>query len=255
MQGRMARKVESPLSLTTEALQETFSVIKDVDFVSMIIRLLKIIEAKDPRENVAHTSRVSFYSLAIFDRYCQNNRMQEMERIRFKAALRVAAMLHDIGKIEIPDIILNKTGHLTENEVEVMKTHTWAGARLFFPISSFIDQIIYEVTLRHHENWDGTGYPGYVDVLTGKTLKVNPKTGMALGLKGTEIPLSARIVSIADVYDVLSSRRMHKDAWKEDAVLNEINRSKGIKFQPELVDIFFDVLPEIRKIKLLYKDR
>jgi len=254
MQHRILSRTQGCLSSTIEALKESFSVIKEMDFVSMIIRFLKIIEMKDPRENIAHTSRVSCYSLAIFNRYCQNNKIADDEKAHYQAALRIASMLHDIGKVEIPDYILQKTGQLTESELEVMKRHTWVGARLFFPISSFVDQITYEVTLRHHENWDGTGYPGYVDVSTGKPLKINPTTGRALGLKEGEIPLSARIVSIADVYDVLSSRRVHKDAWKEDAVLDEINRSKGIKFQPELVDIFFDILPEIRKIKALYND-
>ena len=254
MQSEISNKKHNDISTTIEALKTSFSVVKDVDFVSMIVRLLKIIEMKDPRENIAHTSRVSFYSLAIFNRYCQKNEIPDSEKAPYEAALRVAAMLHDIGKVGLPDTILKKTGSLCESEMETIKRNTWIGARLFFPISSFVDQITYEVVLRHHENWDGTGYPGYVDVLTGKPLQIDPKTGKAMGLKKEEIPLSARIVSIADVYDVLSSRRVHKKAWREEAVLNEINRSKGFKFQPELVNIFFDVLPEIRRIKSLYSD-
>ena len=254
MQHGNLNKTQNSLSLTIEALKESFSVIKSVDFVSMIIRFLRMVEMKDPRENIAHASRVSFYSLAIFNRYCQNNKIDATEKAHYQAALRIASMLHDIGKFELPDSILQKKGSLTANEVAIMQRHTWIGARLFFPISSFLDQITYEVTLRHHENWDGTGYPGYIDVATGKALKIDSTTGKVLGLKGTEIPLSARIVSIADVYDVLVSKRVYKEAWKEEAVLNEISRSRGTKFQPELVDIFFDVLPEIRKIKALCSD-
>lgn len=254
MQNGVSSKAKANLSSTIKVLKESFSVIKHADFVSMIIRFLHIIEMKAPRENIAHTNRVSLYSLAIFDRYCQNNKIEDKEKTHYQAALRVASMLHDIGKVGIPEHILRKKGMLSEREVAIMQRHTWIGARLFLPITSFLDQIIYEVTLRHHENWDGTGYPGYIDVATGSPLKINPGTGKAIGLKGEEIPLSARIVSIADVYDVLSSRRVHKDAWKEDAVLTEITRNKGFKFQPELVDIFLDILPEIKKIKALYND-
>jgi len=239
------------MQVLKDGLQASFSTIKNMDIPTVFFRFLRMIEMKDERENIAHMTRVSFYSLALFDRYCQLHQISEQEQERYRAALRIASMLHDVGKIEIPDSILKKTGHLFDAEFAVMMRHTYVGARLFLPISSYIDQITYEVALRHHENWDGTGYPGYIDVATGKALKIDIETGKTVGLKGEEIPLSARIVSIADVYDVLSSKRVYKDAWQEDAVLNEINRGRGTKFQPELVNIFFDILPEIKKIKAL----
>ncbi|MBN1496270.1 MAG: phosphohydrolase, partial [Spirochaetes bacterium] len=106
----------------------------------------------------------------------------------------------------------------------------------------------------HHENWDGTGYPGKIDVETGEPIEKNPD-GTAVPLKGEEIPIFGRIVALADVFDALSSKRVYKDAWEEKSVLEEIRNMSGKKFDPDLVDIFFERLDVIRSIMKRYPDK
>ena len=106
------------------------------------------------------------------------------------------------------------------------------------------------------KNWDGSGYPGKIawqqyDALEDQSGEF---TDHPAGLKGEEIPLFARIVAIADVFDALSSKRVYKDAWSEDDVLNEIRKCRGNKFDPELVDIFFEIIPILRHIQEKYPD-
>lgn len=127
------------------------------------------------------------------------------------------------------------------------------GAKLFIDSQSELDEIAMQIALRHHEKWDGTGYPGHFDVQTGKPLKTDPH-GKVPGLEGDEIPLMGRITSIADVYDALSTKRVYKEIWAEPDVLNEIRNHSGISFDPELVDIFFQVLPNIKQIASRYAD-
>jgi len=221
---------------------------------AMIMRMIKISEMRDPKETGAHANRVASYSVEIYDRYAFHRNISETERTKYRDSLRVASMLHDVGKVSIPDSILKKNGRLTDEEFKFMQTHTWRGAALFKPITSFVDEIAVEIALRHHENWDGSGYPGFINKETGEAERLDYATGKNQGLKGDEIPLSARIVSIADVYDALSSRRIYKDAWEEDEVLNEIKNSSGKKFDPELVDYFFEALPNIQAIKNLFTE-
>ena len=109
------------------------------------------------------------------------------------------------------------------------------------------------VALRHHENWDGTGYPGHVDVVTGKPLETTAD-GKALPLKGEEIPIFGRVVSLADVYDALISKRVYKEAWDEKDVLNEIKSLSGKKFDPDLIDVFFECTEIINSIRARYPD-
>ena len=221
---------------------------------AMIMRMIKISEMRDPRETGAHANRVASYSVEIYDRYAFHKNIPEKERIKYRDSLRVASMLHDVGKVSIPDAILKKNGRLTDEEFKVMQTHTWRGAALFKPITSFVDEVAVEIALRHHENWDGSGYPGFINKETGEAEKLDLVTGKNQGLKGEEIPLPARIVSIADVYDALSSRRIYKEAWEENEVLDEIKKCSGTKFDPELVSYFFEVLPNIQAIKHLFSD-
>ena len=171
------------------------------------------------------------------------------EQTKYRDSLKIASMLHDIGKVAISDLILKKAGKLTDEEFSVMKTHTWLGARLFIGNDSPLDKLSMEIALRHHENWDGTGYPGHIDIETGAPLKTDKKTGCAQGLKGEEIPLGARIVAMADVYDALSSKRSYKDSWTEEDILEEIKKMSGKKFDPEIAKAFFEVLDRIQAIK------
>ena len=110
-----------------------------------------------------------------------------------------------------------------------------------------------DIALTHHENWDGTGYPGWVDPLTEQPIKTDAQ-GKVLGRVGEEIPLTGRIVALADVYDALCSKRVYKEPWPEDRVLTEIRALTGAKFDPELVEIFFEILPNIKQIRDMYPE-
>ncbi|MGF7107719.1 HD domain-containing phosphohydrolase [Treponema pedis] len=221
---------------------------------SMIMRMIKMAELRDPMETGMHVNRVANYSVEIYDRWAFNNSVRQKEQNSFRDALKIAAMLHDVGKIAIPDVILKKPGKLTEEEFFLMQTHTWVGAKLFNKDESYLDTLSSEIALNHHENWDGSGYPGHINLEDGSPIKINPQTGRAQGKIGAEIPLGARIVALADVYDALSSKRTYKEAWGEDKILKEIKKMSGAKFDPELVKAFFEVLPRIQGIKKRFAD-
>jgi HD-GYP domain-containing protein (c-di-GMP phosphodiesterase class II) len=138
-----------------------------------------------------------------------------------------------------------------------MQAHTCFGARLFVDPQSEVDVISAEVALRHHENWDGTGYPGKVDIWAedpiGASLECDADGG-TLKLKGEEIPLGGRIVAVADVYDALISKRVYKEPWDSGKVYDEIRAMSGTKFDPEIVKAFFEILPRIEEIRSRYPD-
>jgi HD-GYP domain-containing protein (c-di-GMP phosphodiesterase class II) len=162
-------------------------------------------------------------------------------------------MLHDVGKVAISDLILKKPARFTPEEYLVMQHHTIYGAQLFDDPQSPMDIIARDIALTHHENWDGTGYPGWVDAVTGLPVRVDAN-GKTVGRKGDETPLTGRIVAIADVFDALCSKRVYKEPWNEEQVLAEIRQLAGTKFDPELVDIFFEILPSIKQIQNLYPE-
>ncbi|HKL84893.1 MAG TPA: HD domain-containing phosphohydrolase [Treponemataceae bacterium] len=221
---------------------------------SMVLRMIRMAELRDPKETGPHVNRVSSYAVEVYDRWAFNHSIEENESRKFRDTLKIASMLHDVGKVAISDLILKKPAKFTPDEYIIMQGHTWLGAKLFNEIESPVDRIAREVALTHHENWDGTGYPGHVSVETGTVLKLNPDTGKALGLKGREIPISGRIVALADVFDALSCKRVYKEAWTEENVLDEIRKLKGTKFDPEVVDAFFEILPSIQAIKERFPD-
>jgi HD-GYP domain-containing protein (c-di-GMP phosphodiesterase class II) len=134
-----------------------------------------------------------------------------------------------------------------------MQNHTVFGAKLFNDPSSPLDILSREIALTHHENWDGTGYPGWIDPVTGEIEKADNE-GKPLGRKGEEIPLGGRIVAVADVYDALCSKRVYKDPWTEEDVLTEMQKLSGSKFDPDLIDVFFQILPNIKQIKEQYPE-
>jgi response regulator RpfG family c-di-GMP phosphodiesterase len=133
--------------------------------------------------------------------------------------LNYAAPLHDIGKIGIPDAILNKPGAHTPEETEVMRTHAQLGARLLGGSRRPVFRLAADIAISHHENWDGSGYPR--------------------GLRGTEIPVAGRITALADVFDALGSKRCYKDAWPEAEIRAFIQDQRGSKFDPALADLLF----------------
>jgi putative two-component system response regulator len=147
--------------------------------------------------------------------------------------IRVAAPMHDVGKIGIADSILLKPGRLTPEEFEVIKTHTTIGARMLGDSEISLLQLACSIALHHHERWDGHGYPH--------------------GLKGEQIPLAARIVSIVDVYDALVYDRVYHPAFSEEKALQIIKSGKGTQFDPELYENFMKCHGEFLKIREKYK--
>ncbi len=142
--------------------------------------------------------------------------------------IRLAAPMHDLGKIGIPDAILQKPSALTAEEFAVMKTHTIIGARMLEGSESAILQMAHEIAQPHHERWNGSGYPR--------------------GLAGLAIPESARILAIVDVYDALTHRRVYHEALPEDKAIEIMEQDRGKHFDPFLFGVFLSLLPEIRRI-------
>ncbi len=212
----------------------------------VVLRMIKLTELRDPEETQQHVNRVGSYAIEIYQRWADLHNVAKDEVNNYKDILRIAAMLHDVGKVGISDMILKKKGKLTEEEFEEIKMHTIHGARLFNISRSDWEIMAREITLNHHERWNGTGYPGKIDDIHAENIKPGP------GKKGPEIPLSARIVCIADVYDALISARIYKDPWEEEKVLSYIKEQSGQQFDPELVNIFFEIYDIIKAIKDKY---
>ncbi|MGH3442029.1 MAG: HD-GYP domain-containing protein [Nitriliruptorales bacterium] len=140
-----------------------------------------------------------------------------------------AAPMHDIGKIGVPDAVLLKPGALSGEEWAIMQSHTVVGARMLEGSTSRLIQEAGRIALNHHERWDGEGYPN--------------------GVAGEDIPLSARICSISDVFDALTSERPYKDEWPVERAVEEIEAQRGKMFDPVLVDVFKDALPELLELR------
>lgn len=186
----------------------------------VLYTLGEIVEFRS-KETANHVSRVAEYSYILAREYGLSEDEANL--------LRMASPMHDIGKIGIPDTILTKPGKLTEEEFEVIKTHTTIGYEILKQSKRDIMKTAARVALEHHERWDGSGYP--------------------MGRKKEEINIMSRITCLADVYDALSHKRVYKDAWREVDVYAEIERMRGIMFEPRLVDIFFNNLDKILDIR------
>ncbi|MGB5867587.1 MAG: HD domain-containing phosphohydrolase, partial [Arcobacteraceae bacterium] len=148
--------------------------------------------------------------------------------------LKLASPMHDIGKVGIADSILNKPGKLTEDEFEIMKTHSTLGYEMLKGSSRDILKTSAIVALEHHEKWDGTGYPK--------------------GLSKENIHIYGRITAICDVFDALGSDRCYKKAWSLDQILKLFEDQKGKHFDPTLIDLFFANLEEFLVIRNMYVD-
>ena len=206
----------------------------------MILRMIKMAELRDPKETGAHVNRVGAYSAELYEHWAIKNGISEKEIKKVKGDYRMASMLHDVGKVGISDTILKKPGLFNDEERQIMKNHTIYGTELFKYAASDMDKLASEISISHHENWDGTGYPGS---------RTHQK-----GYAGENIPLSGRIVRITDVYDALISVRCYKEAWKEQDVLDEIDKKSGIDFDPFLVTCFFDIYETIKNIQVKYEE-
>ena len=179
-----------------------------------------------------HIHNTSLY-VAILAKAWQKKATNHMLTDRYVESMIEAASLHDIGKITISDTILLKPGKLTPEEFEIMKTHPANGAKMIEEIAARVGETDYLVVAKemahyHHEKWDGTGYP--------------------MGLKGEEIPVCARIMAIADVYDALRSKRSYKEEIPEKEALKIIREGAGTHFDPQIVDIFFENLLVIQQV-------
>ena len=200
-----------------------------------------------------HVNRVAGYAVEIYDGWAYRHNVPDAERESFRDTLRVGSMLHDVGKVAISDVILKKPGRFTPEEYLIMQHHSLYGAGLFDDPQSPLDNIARDIALTHHENWDGTGYPGWINPVS-HALEKTDEAGKVLGRKGEEIPLAGRIVAIADVYDALCSKRVYKEAWDEEQVLEEIRKMSGSKFDPELVEVFFEIFANIKQTQSLYPE-
>lgn len=145
-----------------------------------------------------------------------------------------AAPMHDVGKIGIPDRILQKPGPLDADEWKIMQSHVTIGAEIIGEHAGGMLALARSIALTHHEKYDGSGYPN--------------------GLKGDQIPLVGRITAIADVFDALTSERPYKKAWSEDEALNFLHEQKGRHFDPQLVELFAGQMPAIREIRLRWAE-
>ncbi|MEH8016875.1 two-component system response regulator [Rheinheimera muenzenbergensis] len=194
--------------------------------IEIIRRLGRAAEYKD-NETGLHVIRMSWFSRFLAEAAGKDEAWCDL--------LYHAAPMHDIGKIGIPDQVLLKPGKLDANEWHIMQRHAQYGADIIGEHSSPLLQMAREVAIFHHEKWDGSGYPQ--------------------GLTGTAIPLSARIVALADVFDALTSERPYKKAWPEQEAVNLLQEQAGRHFDPELVPLFIACLPRIRQIQQQYQEQ
>lgn len=175
----------------------------------------------------AHIWRMAAYARALAQAYGWDaSRCDQLE---------LAAPMHDTGKLGIPHSILRKAGPLTDDEWLIMRTHPEIGHAILSKSAAPVFQLAAEVSLRHHEKWDGSGYPG--------------------ALRGRVIAESARIVALADVFDALSMQRPYKTPWQIDAIGAYIRDQAGRHFDPDLVAVFFRILPELLAIKHQWQEQ
>ena len=212
------KKINDELKNTYEMLEKAY--------LESIETLRYTVEAKDTYTR-GHSDRVSEFSVLIGKQIgLSDNDMK---------TLQIGGLFHDIGKIGVPDTILQKESKLTDDEYSEIKNHPSIGAHILSTATIFKD--IIPIVKHHHERFDGRGYPGQ--------------------LKGEDIPYLARITAIADSFDAMTSKRTYRDALPIETVIAEFERCKGTQFDPELTDVFLDILrnhyDEIREIQEKYK--
>ncbi|MGB8954819.1 MAG: HD domain-containing phosphohydrolase [Tumebacillaceae bacterium] len=178
------------------------------------------------KETGNHVKRVAEYSKILALKYGLSEEEAEL--------IKTASPMHDIGKVAIPDAILNKPGKLTPEEYEIMKSHTVIGYNLLKGSKRRLLNAAAIIAIQHHEKWNGTGYPH--------------------GLRGEDIHLYGRITAVADVFDALGSERSYKKAWELDRILQLFREERGEHFDPQLVDLFMEHLDEFLKVRDLYRD-
>ena len=191
-----------------------------------------LVESRDSSTG-SHVKRTKSYVKILLDEIKTNSLFSSIMTKDFEDKMMNAAPMHDIGKISIPDTILQKPGKLTDEEYSVMKKHSVLGGEIIQEIFKDMDDkeflnIAYDVTRYHHEKWNGNGYPE--------------------GLVGKEIPFSARIMAIADVFDAISAKRCYRDAMPLDKCFAIIKEGKGVDFDPVLTDLFLNAKEKVEKV-------
>ena len=191
-----------------------------------------LVESRDSSTG-SHVKRTKSYVKILLDEIKTNSLYSSIMTKDFEDKMMNAAPMHDIGKISIPDTILQKPGKLTDEEYSVMKKHSVLGGEIIQEIFKDMDDkeflnIAYDVTRYHHEKWNGNGYPE--------------------GLVGKEIPFSARIMAIADVFDAISAKRCYRDAMPLDKCFAIIKEGKGVDFDPVLTDLFLNAREKVEKV-------
>jgi len=216
-----------------------------------ILGLVRVLtELRDPEETEAHVNRVGAFSAEIYQAWARKKGLHRADIETNVETLRMAAMLHDLGKLAVPYSIREKSGKFTAEEYEVMKQHTVKGAQMLLKSAqSEYEEVAAEIALNHHEYWNGTGYPGHVNPETGRVLPGHEDgQGKPRGKRGEEIPVFGRVVAIADVYDSLSCHRAFRDALQETDVLKTLEKGASNRFDPDMIKAFFATRDTIRAI-------
>ena len=216
------RKLEENVEQLVKYASQLESAHQDLQYAYLdtINRLVAATEYKD-EDTGDHIVRISRYCTLIAEKLGLPR--ETVELIQF------ASPMHDIGKIGIPDHILLKPDRLTKEEFDIVKTHTTIGASILENAKADVLKLSHEIALSHHEKYNGNGYPG--------------------GLSGEDIPISGRIVAIADTFDALTSTRPYKDPYPFDVAVDIILSEKGQHFDPDIVDVFIGSIEEIRRIR------
>ena len=204
----------------------------------LIITMADLVENRDS-DTGAHIQKTAAYVKIIVEGLKRKGYYAEKITPKFMSDVVRSAPLHDVGKINIPDSVLNKPGKLTDEEYAIIKTHTTAGKMIMEKAISTVEGENYLKEARnmaayHHERWDGKGYPE--------------------GLHGEVIPLAARIMAVADVFDALASPRVYKPAFPLDKALSIIQEGSGTQFDPKCVEVFMEALPEVKEVLKKYTE-
>lgn len=194
---------------------------------TLIFRMVEMARLNDPTETAGHVQRVAGISKILFRAWAKAHLLSDTEYKSQQELLRIAAILHDVGKVGLK--VIRKTGKLDEAERAEMETHAKIGEGIFSGSRSKFDDPAAEVALCHHEKWDGSGYPQK--------------------LRGEEIPLFARIVAVADVYDALGSRRAYKEPWPRERIEKLFAEETSKHFDPELSAILLANIDEAERVR------
>lgn len=230
---KMAEDISHLAQMATIPLERSFLV------VAMILRILKTAALRDPAETSGHVQRVGSMAAELYHHWAEKHGVDPEEILFTKGQLRLAAMLHDVGKVAIPDSVLKKPGRLSDYERGIMEKHSFLGASLFGKSEHTIDKMAKDIALHHHARWDGSGYTGNREVPSPK---------------GEDIPIWARITALADVYDSMVSPRPYRKVWTSREAAAFLRQEAGKHFDPELVYDFREIMDVVKGIFERYPD-